>query len=658
MSKDEASLSSTIARQLPVRLWYNRLRLWEKSLPSTAGSRTDPTVAAATPSRDPKGSVMDPTFVRNGQPKREGAPSSGGRYTFASGARPLAGYTIKRAIGRGGFSEVYYAVTDAGKDVALKHILRNVDVERRGVIQCMNLKSPHLVTIHDLRTNDEGDTFVIMEYLAGPSLATLLEQHPNGLPLREVRIWVEGLVAGVSYLHDHGIVHRDLKPANLFMEEGVVKIGDYGLSKAMAGTQVPGHSQSVGTCHYMAPEIGSGKYNKPIDIYAMGVIIYELLTGRVPFAGESVQEVLMKHLTARPDLTSLPDPYRSLVGKAMAKDPALRPARAVDLLPAVETPAPPKAAQRFFGGAKRPPAVPEAPAASRPEPEFVIPAAREEPVFYIGPDTVPPGTPRQNGDKIRGLFGWNRRPQAAQRRGQPVAPARAAAVEIPKEPLLPASRLRLAELSTSMLIAAVLAALATLLVGPLMEGPVFGYPNNQDLFPFAQLFGMTLLASWAIMVPAKLWEGRSVSSLSKRITYLCVGAALGALTGALVQYLGGGPSEGWISGLQNQAVVNLSPGFRSSLPQQAAGFFGLALAVPRVWKLVDRGRRFRFRAVPVVANGFIAAVASGLAFQEPAAAIPLTLATIVVQFASPWSRDAARYARYAATTQKRSRKLA
>ena len=203
-------------------------------------------------------------------PKANYIPQVHGRYTFGSGARPLDGYTIKRAIGRGGFGEVYYATSDSGKEVALKLILRNLDVERRGVVQCMNLKCPNLLTIFDLKSNDAGDTFVIMEYVAGPSLASVLKQYPAGLPQAEIRNWLKGLVEGVAYLHDHGIVHRDLKPANLFMEEGIVKIGDYGLAKLITPSQGTEHSESIGTCHYMAPEIGSGKYHKPIDIYEIG----------------------------------------------------------------------------------------------------------------------------------------------------------------------------------------------------------------------------------------------------------------------------------------------------------------------------------------------------------------------------------------------------
>src|ERR1700712_138067 len=158
----------------------------------------------------------------------------------------------------------------------------------------MNLKDQKLLTIFGIRSNDAGENFVVMEYVAGPSLAGVLEKYPNGMPINEVRAWLKGLVEGVDYLHDHGVVHRDLKPANLFLEEGVVKIGDYGLSKMISTGQGSDHSEGIGPCHYMAPEISTGKYHKPIDIYAIGVVLFEMLTGHVPFEGETVGEVLMK----------------------------------------------------------------------------------------------------------------------------------------------------------------------------------------------------------------------------------------------------------------------------------------------------------------------------------------------------------------------------
>src|SRR2546429_355859 len=115
-----------------------------------------------------------------------------------------------------------------------------------------------------------------------------------------------------------------LKPGNIFIENGVVKVGDYGLSKLIGGSQVMSQTQSVGTVHYMAPEISTGNYNRSIDIYAAGVILYEMLSGRVPFEGESAGEILMKHMTSLPDLTKLPSPFVPVLDQALAKNPARR----------------------------------------------------------------------------------------------------------------------------------------------------------------------------------------------------------------------------------------------------------------------------------------------------------------------------------------------
>jgi len=246
------------------------------------------------------------------------------KYFYAHGARPLEGFTIQRGLGIGGFGEVYHATTDAGKEVALKRVQRNLEIELRGVTQCLNIKHPNLVAIYDIRKDADGEAWVVMEYISGPSLREVLARHPHGLPPDEVERWFRGIAAAVAHLHDHDIVHRDLTPANIFDDHGIIKVGDYGLSKYIANSRRSGHTDSVGTCHYMAPEIGKGNYGKPIDIYALGVILYEMVTGRVPFSGESVQEVMMKHLVDDPDLTDVPEPYRTIVHRAMAKDPARR----------------------------------------------------------------------------------------------------------------------------------------------------------------------------------------------------------------------------------------------------------------------------------------------------------------------------------------------
>lgn len=242
-------------------------------------------------------------------------------YTFRYGDRPLEGVTVQRAVGRGGFGEVYYALTDSGKQVALKYLRQNPEIELRGIAQVMNLKSPHLITIYDVRRNAASEPFVLMEYVSGPSLRELLTAAPNGLGPQKAAYFIDGIAKGLAYLHDRGIVHRDLKPANIFYDDGYVKIGDYGLSKHISVSRHSGQTVSVGTVHYMAPEIGSGSYTKAIDIYAVGVILYEMLTGRLPFSGSSMGEILMRHLSDQPDLAGIPEPFAAVIAKALAKDP-------------------------------------------------------------------------------------------------------------------------------------------------------------------------------------------------------------------------------------------------------------------------------------------------------------------------------------------------
>ncbi len=242
-------------------------------------------------------------------------------FQFNQGDRPLPGYTIERGVGRGGFGEVYYAKSDGGKEVALKYLRENPQVELRGVAHCLNLKSPYLVDLHDVKQNADGDFFVIMEYVSGPSLRDLMNNEPDGLGAQKAAYFLREIGKGLAYLHDRGIVHRDLKPGNIFYEDGYVKIGDYGLAKIMAASQHSGQTVSVGTVHYMAPEVGSGNYDRTIDIYAMGVMLYEMLLGRVPYSGATMGEVLMKHLTAQPEVDELPEPFPHVIRKALAKDP-------------------------------------------------------------------------------------------------------------------------------------------------------------------------------------------------------------------------------------------------------------------------------------------------------------------------------------------------
>jgi serine/threonine protein kinase len=624
--------------------------------------------------KDPSRSGPEDSMGSSDMSKANLTSNAQGRYTFGSGARPLDGYTIKRAIGRGGFGEVYYATSDSGKEVALKLILRNLDVERRGVMQCMNLKCPNLLTIFDLKTTDAGDTFVVMEYVSGPSLASVLKQHPRGLPLPEVRNWLKGLVEGVAYLHDHGVVHRDLKPANLFMEEGIVKIGDYGLAKLITPTQGSEHSESIGTCHYMAPEIGSGKYHKPIDIYAIGVILQEMITGRVPFDGETVNEVLMKHLTARPDVSKLPQPYQTIVGKALAKDPNHRPSRVYDLLPPGDAPRAPDV--RIIGDGKSAPAAParEGLAADgAPERDDVLRIEAEEPIFYIGPDTHPPRSQTLDGIKQRLQANWEalRRPGryiprstppahdrsprnvgAPQANGvlrraystkavpQPSA-ARAPAPPPPppEPPALPSTRVRVAELAASMVWAAPIVAVLSIPAAAILNIDAPSEPQQ-----VAYLFGMALIGTWTALIPGKVIETRRLDGITRRLVSLACGLLLG-LTGTAMAHM-------------TRLGLNVQHAFFPHPNNLEIIYFGALYTLAVGWlSLAVRDRKARFRFAPILWTGFLSAALLPIwpYDRQVGVAIAVLIAT-VVQLVSPWNEAAALHARYVRAAEKQRRK--
>ena len=319
-------------------------------------------------------------------------------YTYKHGDRPLEGFCVQRAVGRGGFGEVYYALADSGKQVALKYLRENPEIELRGIAHVLNLKSPHLITIYDVKRNAAGDSFVIMEYVGGPSLRELLLAEPAGMSPQKVAFLLRGIVAGLSYLHERGIVHRDMKPANIFYDDGYVKIGDYGLSKHISVSRHSGQTVSVGTVHYMAPEIGSGSYTKAIDIYALGVIVYEMLTGRLPFTGASMGEVLMRHLKDNPDLSGVPAPFAAVIAKALAKDPSERYQDAEEMLAAIlDSPEFSREVEAFDASALT--QVPRAPEAHDPDQTLTSPArpavpppldVREGPIPQVGQPDLPP----------------------------------------------------------------------------------------------------------------------------------------------------------------------------------------------------------------------------------------------------------------------------
>lgn len=300
-------------------------------------------------------------------------------FSQASGTRVLDRFTIRRGLGIGGFGEVYFAISDAGKEVALKRVQRHLEVELRGVSHCLNLKHPNLVSLHDVCKDRNETWWVVMEYVAGPSLRDVLDERPAGLDADEAIRWLTAAATGVAHLHQQGLVHRDLKPGNLFDDFGIVKVGDYGLSKIISETRRGGQTESVGTFHYMAPEISRGEYGREIDLYALGVILYEMLTGRLPFDGQTSHEIIMKHLTALPDLDPIAPPLRDVVEIALRKDPDQRWSSATAMIQAIE--------QRASGSAPKGTATenPNAGAPAAETPNAEIPAA-EIPVRLVPPE--------------------------------------------------------------------------------------------------------------------------------------------------------------------------------------------------------------------------------------------------------------------------------
>jgi len=249
-------------------------------------------------------------------------------YRFQSGDRPLPGVQIERPVDRGGFGEVYCGVTDQGKQVALKWLWQHSPVELRGVRECLNFRHPHLVQVHDIRQGSGGEIWVVMEWVEGFDLANVLRQNPQGVSPRQVADWLRQLAGALDYLHQRGVVHRDLKPGNLLLEEGRIKLGDFGLAKQIWPISGGPHSECVGTVHYMAPEVARGQYGPASDVYSLAVLAYELLCGQVPFPGETPAEVLMKHLVEAPRLERVSTVLQPLFDRALAKDPARRPTTA------------------------------------------------------------------------------------------------------------------------------------------------------------------------------------------------------------------------------------------------------------------------------------------------------------------------------------------
>jgi Tol biopolymer transport system component len=262
----------------------------------------------------------------------------------------LGSYEVIAAIGVGGMGEVYRA-RDArlNRDVALK-ILPDAfaaDADRvarftREAQTLAALNHPNIAQIYGIEDGHDTRALVI-ELVDGPDLAQRIAQGP--IPLDEALAIARQVADALESAHDHGIVHRDLKPANIKVrDDGTVKVLDFGLAKAyersapastlsmsptLASPAMTGVGMIIGTAAYMSPEQAKGKsVDKRADIWAFGVVLYEMLTGRTLFEGETVSEVLAAVIMREPDLATLPPAVpahvRQLIGRCLVRDPKVR----------------------------------------------------------------------------------------------------------------------------------------------------------------------------------------------------------------------------------------------------------------------------------------------------------------------------------------------
>lgn len=500
------------------------------------------------------------------------------KFTYGTGQKPLEGYTIKRGVGKGGFGEVYFAVSDGGKEVALKLLRGDSGVELRGIAHCINLKHQNLVSVYDLKADPQGNQWVVMEYVSGEPLHQVLERHPNGLPLDLAREWFLALARAVGYLHDHGIVHRDLKPANIFLEDGLIKVGDYGLCKSISASQRTPQTQSVGTVHYMAPEISTGNYNKQIDMYACGVLLYEMLTGKLPFEGESPGEVLMKHLTSAPDLSLLPLDYRNIVAKALAKDPGQRYTSMAEFAQTVETMAKPSPTPVM------PPPLPRA--------AGVTPAARPAPVSS---STIPEVLPVVH--STRGSIG---------------------------------------ELSGSLAMTAVLGLLTTMLWAAISRED-WHWLGTTYFLTVAVSWTVLLPAKlWNLNNREDVWSRR----LTMAVFGAMLGLFALWLDGWNLNPKSFGIPSRAVSEDSLNAVA--SPRDALGVAAAYMSYFALVFGLMKWWRLADRRRKSWFSLWPVLVAGFLSCILWGMLELENhaglsnfGAAAALTTAAALVQFVSP-----------------------
>ncbi len=246
-------------------------------------------------------------------------------------------YQIIRSIGEGGMANVYLAYdTILDRNVAVKILRGDLATDekfvrrfQREAISASSLSHPNIVEMYDVG-EDDGKYFIVMEYLEGKTLKSLVKKR-GALTLSEVVDIMLQLTSAVACAHDSYIIHRDIKPQNvLILDDGKVKITDFGIAMALNSNELTQTNSVMGSVHYLPPEQANGTgASVKSDIYSLGILMYELLTGKLPFKGENAVEIAIKQM--RDPIPSvcefnpeIPQSIENIVLKAAAKNPKNR----------------------------------------------------------------------------------------------------------------------------------------------------------------------------------------------------------------------------------------------------------------------------------------------------------------------------------------------
>lgn len=253
-------------------------------------------------------------------------------------------YQIIRPLGEGGMANVYLArdlVLDREVSVKLLRLDMRDDPQtkrrfQREATAATRLNDPHIVGIYDVG-EDHGMQFMVMQYVKGTDLKQYISKH-FPIPLAQVVDIMEQVLSAVEAAHEHGIIHRDLKPQNILIDENKnVKITDFGIATASSENTLTQTNTVMGSVHYLSPEQARGSVaTKQSDIYSLGIILFELLTGKVPFEGENAVSIAIKHFcsqipSVRAINANISQSMENVVIKATAKDPQQRYASAAEM---------------------------------------------------------------------------------------------------------------------------------------------------------------------------------------------------------------------------------------------------------------------------------------------------------------------------------------